>query len=90
MSIGIDRASGEALLRWEAVVASSAREAARAELFTAAGENDVPPGLIVGRTVLPVGPGPFVLRVVLAQDARALARVRAWRTPVAVSGRSGS
>jgi hypothetical protein len=92
VSLGLDRESGEALLRWEAVVPlpSELGHAAGAELYTAAGESDVPPGLKVGRTTLPAGTGPFVLRVILAQDARALVRLRAWRTSGSTRTGSGS
>jgi hypothetical protein len=49
------------------------------EVWTAAGEPDVPPGLLVGTTVLPRGSGPFVLKVRVAQDVDGLLHCSVWR-----------
>lgn len=48
----------------------------RARLFTGAGAEGVPPGLILGDASLPRGGGPAVLEVELEIDPRALAHVR--------------
>jgi hypothetical protein len=80
VSRGADGADAVAL-EWAATipVAEGRGAPVRAELWTAAGEPDVPPGLLVGTALLPRGRGPFVLHVVLAQDPRDALHLAAWR-----------
>lgn len=80
VSCGCDSA-GDVRLEWQAAIGISGAEGTRvsAEVWTAAGEPDVPPGLLVGTTELPCGSGPFRLAVHPAQDARSILRVRVWR-----------
>jgi hypothetical protein len=68
-------------LTWAATIPLEAAKngAVQAEVWTAAGEPDVPPGLLVGTTTLPRGRGPFVLHVKLAQDPRDAQRFSVWR-----------
>ena len=47
-----------------------------ARLYTGAGAEGVPPGLLLGDTALPRGGGPAVLELVLEVDPRELAQVR--------------
>jgi hypothetical protein len=83
VSLGVDTNDGSVLVRWKPIGAVRAEgEAARnAELWTAAGERDVPPGLLIGTTSLPSGAGPFTLRVRAAVDAQRLLHLRVWRGP---------
>ena len=80
VSVGLDADSNVAFT-WPATIPLDLEKAGsvRAEVWTAAGEPDVPPGLLVGVTTLPRGRGPFVLHVALAQDARELLRCSVWR-----------
>jgi hypothetical protein len=83
-SFGRDRSTGEVFLRWEAAVPLPEEDGApgvMAAIYTAAGQRAVPPGLRVGWTVLPRGPGPFLLRVRQEEDGLRLVALRAWRDP---------
>lgn len=51
----------------------------QAEVWTAAGEPDVPPGLLVGTTTLPRGRGPLELHVKPAQDPHDALHFAVWR-----------
>lgn len=53
--------------------------AVKIELWTAAAEPDLPPGLLVGEAVLEGDERPFTLRVKPAADARRLHTLRVWR-----------
>ncbi len=79
-SLGTDGQGGVAF-RWPATIPVSVGGdgAVQVEVWTAAGEPGVPPGLFVGTTELPRGGGPFVLHVRLAQDANELVHCSAWR-----------
>jgi hypothetical protein len=50
-----------------------------ATLFTGSGDPGLPRGLVIGHTVLPVGPGPHVLRVADDADLRRLGNVHLRR-----------
>jgi hypothetical protein len=58
----------------------------KVELWTAAAEPDLPPGLLVGEALLDSASRPFTLRVVPAVDARQMQSLRAWRGRVLESG----
>ena len=80
VSLGVDSDDGSVLVRWKPIGALREENGAprRAELWTAAGERDVPPGLSIGTTLLPCGEGPFTLRVHAAVDAQRLLHLRVW------------
>jgi hypothetical protein len=86
-SRGSDGGSG-VWLEWPAAIPMSGADGppVAAEIWTAAGEPDVPPGLFVGTTELPPGRGPFRLHVQLAQDPRNALRVHVWRGREAEGG----
>jgi hypothetical protein len=79
VSLGPD--GSEVAFEWPATVPLDVAKtgALQAEVWTAAGEPDVPPGLLVGTTTLPRGRGPFVLHVKLAQDPRDALHLSVWR-----------
>jgi len=54
-------------------------KAVKIELWTAAAESDLPPGLLVGEALFASSEPPFTLRVKPACDARALHVLRVWR-----------
>lgn len=83
VSLGVDSHDGSVLVSWKPIGAMRAEGVAprNAELWTAAGERDVPPGLLIGTTSLPSGEGPFTLRVRAAVDAQRLLHLRVWRGP---------
>ncbi len=56
----------------------------KVEVWTAAAEPDLPPGLLVGVGTLDASTSPFTLHVEPASDARAMSSLRVWR------GRSAS
>jgi cell shape-determining protein MreC len=90
-SRGVDGSDGTILFEWEALVPFE-REGgvrARAEIYTAAADRDVPPGLRIGTTEIPGGSGPFVLRVKPALDLAKLVRARVWRTRASTPGGAG-
>lgn len=65
---------------WDPRVPLPSGIAREARLFTAAGERDVPPGLSIGRAMLPGGPGPFRVRIEPSTPRLADATLfRAWR-----------
>jgi hypothetical protein len=82
VSLGRDRSDGAVLLRWTpSVRTDEPRSGAGLEvvLYTASGHRSMPPGLRLGRTVLPPGRGPFVLRLLQEETGLALTRARVWR-----------
>jgi hypothetical protein len=104
VSLGRDRADGSVLLRWSPSVpiapslpdgVAATGEPLSVVLYTASGHRSVPPGLCVGRTRLPRGRGPFVLRVRQEESGLKLTHVRVWReatdlaqnTPTPLAGR---
>ena len=57
-----------------------------ATLFTGSGDPGLPRGLVIGRTELPVGPGPHVLRVADEADLRRLGNVHLRRAAPRTGG----
>jgi cell shape-determining protein MreC len=95
VSLGRDRSDGALLLRWTPSIrtdefrSDTAHPAGGVEvvLYTASGHRSMPPGLLLGRTTLPPGRGPFVLRIRQEESGLALTRARVWReeAPIAVA-----
>lgn len=80
--VGLGRASADAEGRasvrfyWEGRSGPRLEGSDVARLYTGAGAEGVPPGLILGDTALPAGGGSAVLELVLEVDPRELAHVR--------------
>ncbi len=84
--VGLGRPSGArgercVKLHWDGGSAQVGGDesARRARLFTGAGAEGVPPGLVLGDAWLPQGLGPHVIELELAVDPRELGRMRARR-----------
>jgi cell shape-determining protein MreC len=95
VSLGRSGTTGEVLLLWDPSVRTGDRESTgpleegagrEVLLYTASGQRSVPPGLLLGRTKLPRGRGPFVLRVRQEDAGLALTRVSVWRAEGAPAG----
>jgi cell shape-determining protein MreC len=91
VSLGRDRSDGALLLRWAPSLRLEGEAPLEVLLYTASGHRSVPPGLRIGRTALPRGRGPFVLRVRQDATGASLTRARVWReeTPIAAAERGG-
>jgi cell shape-determining protein MreC len=91
VSLGRDRSDGSLLLRWAPALRTEGGSALDVVLYTAPGRRSVPPGLRLGRTTLPRGRGPFVLRVRQEASGVSLTRARVWReeAPIAAAERGG-
>lgn len=93
VSLGRDRSDGSLLLRWTPSIRTDesrsdpAHPAAGVEvvLYTASGHRSMPPGLRLGRTTLPPGRGPFVLKIRQEEAGLALTRARVWREEAPLS-----
>jgi hypothetical protein len=94
VSLGRNRGDGTLRFRWDPSVRTAARDrpagATEVILYTASGHRSVPPGLVIGRTVLPdVRPGargPFVLAVRQEETGLSLAEARVWCDRIAANG----
>ncbi len=96
VSLGRNRADGTLRLRWDpSDHALSERSSAATDviLYTGPGRRSVPPGLVIGRTVLPDtrrgARGPFVFSVRQEETGLAIAEVRIWCDRTATGGDSG-
>ncbi|MBL8858616.1 MAG: hypothetical protein JNL28_08940 [Planctomycetes bacterium] len=82
VSLGADGSSGDVLFECSQVISRerAGAQGATVELWTAAAETDLPPGLLVGTAVLIGGERQFTLRVRPALDARSAQRLAVWRS----------
>lgn len=96
VSLGRDRSDGSLLLRWTPALriedGAGSKDGPQLEvvLYTASGRRSVPPGLRIGRTALPRGHGPFVLRVRQEATGIPLLRVRVWREDAPIAAEPGA
>ena len=96
VSLGRNRRDGTLRLRWDpSVRALAERSSAPTEviLYTASGRRSVPPGLVIGRTLLPDARrgvrGPFVLSVRQEETGLSIAEVRVWCDRTSPGGEPG-
>jgi len=83
VALGREQRAGAAHFQWSPVKGlepgDDGAQQRAATLFSGAGELGVPRGLLIGRTLLPCGPGPHVLEVEQGLDTRLLHDLRVWR-----------